>query len=440
MLNKSFHHIKSENQDIVFDTESLEIYSTNQSNTNNDYAIGQVSLEKSNYNNKFKNIRLCELSFPTVHGCNLRCKYCFAKSGKNENYGQKFSENLLEKSLEFFFNDFGCDATNYKISFVSGGEPLLNLPLLKKCFRFIKGYNKNVEVFLCTNGTILDKDTEFFLLENSPTLGFSIDGDAYLHNRARVFANDQGSFDCVYNNFLKIRDSKQLSLKTRKVWGLTVLHKDNFDLLRIIQNYKNMGITRAQMKFVRLKNNELKLDYSMLPHIKDEYNKLFLILLDEAKNNDLSTIFLILNNIDYFGKKIVRVILKTPIPYRCNAARNKIAITANGNIYPCDSFVGKKNFLLGNVGTGIENFELLDKFHEQHVLNRKKCKDCWAKFVCSGDCYYNSFIVNNSISEVDDFDCEVQLFLTELAIKYVAQLKENYKDYYKKIERILMLK
>lgn len=442
MLNH-LHYINNGDHDIVFDTESLDIHLISSDHSVNDTInYSQTSSENNDYNNKLKGIKLCELSFPTVHGCNLRCKYCFAKSGKNENYGQKFSEDLLQKSLAYFFDDFGADATNYKISFVSGGEPLLNLPLLKRCFQLIKSYNRKVEVFLCTNGTIYDKDIEEFLIENSPALGISIDGDAFLHNQARIFDNDEGSYDCMYNNFLRIRDSKQLSLKTKKVWGLTVLHKKNFDLMRIIQNYKDMGITRAQMKFVRLEGdrNGLKLDYSVMSHIKDEYYKLFLQLLSDARNNDLSTICLILNSIDYFGKKIVRIILRTPIPYRCNAARNKIAITANGNIYPCDSFVGNEGFLLGNVEKGIDNFELIESFCQLHILNRNKCKDCWGRFVCSGDCYYNSFIVNGSISEVDEFECEIQLFLTELAIRYVAQLKENYKDYYKKIKRLLMIK
>ena len=434
------HLIKNKNQNIIFDTESLEIFYENHSD--NDSVIRQESSAENTHNNKLKNIRLCELSFPTIHGCNLRCKYCFAKSGKNENHGEKFSEELLEKSLEYFFNDFGYNATNYKVSFVSGGEPLLNLPLLKRAFQFINGYNKNVEIFLCTNGTLYDKEIEEFLIENSPALGISIDGDALLHNITRVFENGEGSYDFIKDNFQKISENTQLSLKTKKAWGLTVLHKDNFDLLRIVQNYKNMGITRAQMKFVRLEkdNYQLKLDYSCLSKIKDEYNKLYLLMLNEAKNNDFSTISLILNNIDYLGKKIVRIILKTPIPYRCNAARNKIAITSNGNIYPCDSFVGNEKFLLGNIETGITNADLIDSFHELHVLNRNKCKDCWAKFVCSGDCYYNSFITNNSISEVDDFECEVQMFLTELAIKYVAQIKKVNTNYFKRLERILTMK
>lgn len=438
----SNYHINNDNQNITFDTETLEIFCGKQGDSDNDSDIKIESSTENTYNNKLKNVRLCELSFPTIHGCNLRCKYCFAKSGQNENHGEKFSEELLEKSLKYFFNDFGYNATNYKISFVSGGEPLLNLSLLKRAFQSIKSYNKNVEVFLCTNGTLLDNDIEEFLIENSPALGISIDGDALLHNKTRVFENGDGSYDSILNNFQKIKENTQLSLKTKKAWGLTVLHKGNFDLLRIVQNYKNMGITRAQMKFVRIEKNnyDLKLDYSCLSNIKEEYNKLYLLMLDDAKNNDFSTISLILNNIDYFGKKIAKIILKTPIPYRCNAARNKIAITSNGNIYPCDSFVGNEDFLLGNIETGITNYDLIDSFHELHVLNRKKCKDCWARFVCSGDCYYNSFITNNTISEVDGFECEIQLFLTELAIKYVAQVKEEYKNYYKRLERILTMK
>lgn len=122
MLN-NLHYINNGDHDIVFDTESLDIHLISSDHSVNDTInYSQTSSENNDYNNKLKGIKLCELSFPTVHGCNLRCKYCFAKSGQNENYGQKFSEDLLQKSLVYFFDDFGVDATNYKISFVSGGS------------------------------------------------------------------------------------------------------------------------------------------------------------------------------------------------------------------------------------------------------------------------------------------------------------------------------
>lgn len=400
-----------------------------------DFYNENVSEEQLKHNRTEKS--LYEISFPTVHKCNMACKYCFAKSGDNFSYKERINYHTIKKAMDYLVYDFGKDADRYKVSFVSGGEPFLELAQIRNSFDIINDLslkiNKQIEVFLCTNGTIYDERVEQFLVQYSPALGISIDGNEQMHNTARVFRNGTGSYRKVKDTISRIKGHGNMSKKTREIWALTVLHKKNLSVPDIIENNKSLGIKHAQIKLARLnRQSELKFDHDDLCKIKKQYGDLVEHLLKEASDNDFSTINMILNNTDYFGKIIRRLMLKIRVLYRCNAARTKIAVTATGEIYPCDSFVGNEEFRLGCLDTGITP-GITERFESMPVFNRRKCSTCWVRFVCGGDCYYNSYINNGDMSIPEDFFCDIQEYLVELSLVYLAKLRLYHKPYYNRL-------
>ena len=67
--------------------------------------------------------------------------------------------------------------------------------------------------------------------------------------------------------------------------------------------------------------------------------------------------------------------------------RNRISgSNAWGDFYPCHQFVGNEDFLMGNVDEGITKPELVKEFGNCNVYSKEKCKNCFAKFYCSGGC------------------------------------------------------
>ncbi len=73
------------------------------------------------------------LSFAPTYECNFCCSYCFAESGnKYVGVQRKFSEENLIEMLDYFFLKAFPNASNYRIDFVSGGEPLLGIDIIKK--------------------------------------------------------------------------------------------------------------------------------------------------------------------------------------------------------------------------------------------------------------------------------------------------------------------
>ena len=78
------------------------------------------------------------------------------------------------------------------------------------------------------------------------------------------------------------------------------------------------------------------------------------------------------------------------------------------DLYPCHQFVGNEKFLLGNVDTGIVNTETRDEFKLCNVYAKETCKDCFARFYCSGGCSANAYNFSGSINGAYEIGCEMQ--------------------------------
>ena len=104
----------------------------------------------------------------------------------------------------------------------------------------------------------------------------------------------------------------------------------------------------------------------------------------------------------------------------CGAGSEFLAITPEGEIYPCHQFVGEKEFLLGTLDTGIENTELRDKFKVANVYNKKECNKCWARFYCSGGCHANAHYAQGDIMKPYKIGCEMEKKRIECALSVLA--------------------
>lgn len=95
----------------------------------------------------------------------------------------------------------------------------------------------------------------------------------------------------------------------------------------------------------------------------------------------------------------------------CSAGINELSVNCKGDIYPCFTFIGKKEFCMGNVYDFNKNNKTFNEI--QSILikntfdNNEKCKTCWVKGICS-NCIGNSFLINGSINKPISEICEVQ--------------------------------
>ena len=104
----------------------------------------------------------------------------------------------------------------------------------------------------------------------------------------------------------------------------------------------------------------------------------------------------------------------------CGSGTEYLAVTPWGDFYPCHQFVGNEQFLLGNVDEGIRNREICDAFKRCNVYAKEKCRDCFAKFYCSGGCAANAWNFTGDILGAYEIGCELQKKRVECAIMLKA--------------------
>lgn len=376
-----------------------------------------INLYKKN-NEKYSNI----ISFPIVHRCNLKCKYCFAKSGETyKGKNKEFKRETIRYIFDFLENILNSEMSDIRLEFVSGGETFLNKNLYKDIMTYTKDVAEskslNMKVFTLTNGTTMDEDILQYVFDNNIFLGISIDGPKDIHNFHRPFHNNKNSYDVVINNINKLFENKS------SIWIVSVITSYTKSLIDILNHNKSLGSKSMEMRIMRGKD-----EYGLAMTNKNvEYFKNLYFEFTQYLKENIDDIMLILNDYDTFGKIIKRLLVKEKVIYRCQAGKSKFSFTAEGDVYPCDSFVGNNEYLIGNVFTKEVNRNVLNTFLDMNVYNIFPCNKCDFKFLCGGDCYYNSYINHN-----DFIYCNLQKYLCKLAIDLIYYIQEkDYKAYIK---------
>ena len=106
----------------------------------------------------------------------------------------------------------------------------------------------------------------------------------------------------------------------------------------------------------------------------------------------------------------------------CGSGTEYLAVTPWGDFYPCHQFVGEEQYLMGNVDEGITKPEIQKEFGGCNVYTKKDCKDCFARFYCSGGCAANAFHFQGDIKGNYEIGCELQRKRVECAIMIKAAL------------------
>ena len=380
-------------------------------------------------------------SLAPIHKCNLMCKYCFADYGENfKGINKKLDKKTIIDIGEFILKNFG-EYERFRLDFVSGGEPLYDKELLKYIITVYRNMfsKKDLFIWLCTNSTLNDEEILMFLDKNKVLLGISIDGDKSTNDKNRIYANGQGTYDDIIKSVNLIKNSCNLSKNIKSLWGLSVITNDNNNLLSIVRNHYNLGFSSIQMKFVRLeKNNKLSINENNISKILIAVDELLNCAFYEYENDISNILLLFLNQNDYIGKYLWSIISQQPYSYRCEAARAKFAFAADGLIYPCDSFVGNTSFCIGDIYNGFN--EKKNLFLNKSIADRDDCKNCWARFVCSGDCFHNSYISNQDICIPDYCFCHYTRTTISLCLFYLLRLQENSPSKFNQLKQFISIR
>jgi len=358
---------------------------------------------------------LKSLCLHIAHDCNLRCGYCFAGTGDFGGHRALMSKEIAEQAIDFAIAG-SKNRHNLEID-LFGGEPLMNVPVVKHVINYARkreiDADKNIKLTLTTNGTLLNDDIVDFLNRNRVMLVLSLDGKKTTHDNMRPFPNKAGSYDAAVAGFKKVIDSRQG--KNYYLRGTYTHYNLNFadDTVSMLDVGKEIS-----MEPVIGTDEPYVLTDADLPKIMEEYDKLARIYLDRREKGEAFDFFhfnVALDNGPCVAKRLAG----------CGAGHEYFAITPEGDIYPCHQFVGREKYKMGTLATGIERQDLVQYFRQMHVMKKPMCKECWARFFCSGGCHANADMANGDISKPYEYGCKIQKKRLECAIIIQAILSDE---------------
>lgn len=357
------------------------------------------------------------LCLNVAHDCNLKCKYCFAKQGDFGGRAELMPLEVGKRAIDFLIENSG-NRRNLEIDFF-GGEPLMNWEVVKKLVAYgrkkEKSAGKNIRFTITTNGVLLDDEKIDFINENMHNVVLSLDGRKEINDSMRPTVNDRGSYDVIVPKFQKLVSKRS---KDKYYYVRGTFTRDNLDFSKDVEHFYDLGFEFTSVEpVVDDESNPFALREEDLPKIFKEYENYAAELADRQLRGEKNKFFHFTIDLNQ-GPCVIKRITG------CGAGNEYISVVPSGDIYPCHQFVGKEDFVLGNIMDDEVKMpeDIKNMFKNAHIYNKENCKTCWNKFYCSGGCHANAINFNSDISKPYDLGCQMQKKRTECAIMIQAKL------------------
>lgn len=348
---------------------------------------------------------VCALALDVSGGCNLRCAYCaesMTLPGRDS-----MGKTMLERAVEALFA-WSHPESRLSLHFGSG-EPLLQPKLLKTAGRLArklaKKHDRTLGLFLTTNGTLLNRRIDKWLVDDGWEVKVSLDGRRADHDRFRTDAKGGGTYDRIK------RHVRWLADKIPDRFSTTAVLCKGSDPARIFSGKAALGI--RSMEFVPV---AAQLGSPLLPG-EQELNAYRTFIHNYAKKVAKKKDAPICIR---FQTQLRRVLGIGNRQIGCGAGRTFFAVGPEGNLYPCYRFVGLDQFVLGDLATGPlpEAVRYFASGCGKPSSTRQQCGQCWAAPLCNGPCFAGVELLGDGapppgFCEMVRADCEAALWLVD---------------------------
>lgn len=276
---------------------------------------------------KGKNIYPIYIEVGIYSGCNHRCSFCAFDF-------LQYSANSLQLDCFKRFINVAAKKGVKSILFAGEGEPLLHKNVIE-LVSFTK--NKGIDVALATNGVMLSKDKSRKLLSCLTWLKVSLDA-ADKNTYANTHGTNKEDFKAVITNL-----KETVKIRNKNKYGCVI----GAQLLLIPENYKEV------IKFVQIMR-DIGIDYAVIkpyshhPSSHNFINSKFSYkktgFLEKQLERYSSDSFQVI-----FRRRAMEGLNEKKAYKHCYGLPFATHIAANGDVYPCNFFVGKKEFSFGNI-------------------------------------------------------------------------------------------
>ncbi len=355
------------------------------------------------------------------HDCNLRCRYCFAETGDfgtgrklmTPETGRKAVDFLIEKSL---------GRENLELDFF-GGEPLMAWDTVTAVVDYArsveKQHGKNFRFTITTNGLLLDDEKIDYINREMSNCVLSLDGRREVNDRVRVTPNGKGCYDALVPKFQKLVKGRTNPGRT-DYYVRGTFTKYNLDFAEDVLHIASLGFPQLSVEPVTAPSEEpYAITKEDLPEIFRGYDRLYEVLSEGVRKTGKKPFNFFHYMIDLQQGPCVVKRLRG-----CGCGNEYVAVTPDGDIYPCHQFVGMEQWKMGSIYDGEVNREIADYFAKTHIYSKQGCSECWARFYCSGGCNANAFLYEGDVRKPMALQCELMKKRIKCAIALACAQRE----------------
>ena len=348
---------------------------------------------------------------PSGAVCNLDCTYCFFLSKEMLYPGDRFrmADDVLRAWIRQTIE--AHQTPDITLAF-QGGEPtLMGVDFFRRAVahaREVAGPQRQLELAIQTNGTLLDDTWAEFLHEERFLVGLSMDGPAAMHDAYRVDKRGGPTYD-------RVRAAWDLLAKHEVDTNiLCTVHAANADhplevyrhfrddlgarylqLIPIVERATpetlgeaNLGWRIGVGRPLYTQAGELVTERTVQP---EQWGRFLVAIFDEWVQRDVGTVF-----VQTFDAALASWLgIGSSLCIFRETCGDALALEHNGDLYSCDHFVEPEH-LLGNI-MDTHVVELVAS-PQQRAFGRAKsdtlpayCRSCDVRFACNGECPRNRF-------------------------------------------------
>ena len=315
--------------------------------------------------------------------CNLRCVYCYANGGDNPRpalipmEAARAGIDLVAK------NALRKKAKAFSVGFHGAGEPTvaweLYTELIGYARRRAEQLGLKVSCATCTNAVMPESHARW-VAKNTETATVSVDGLPRYHDLQRPKADGSGSFEDVRRT-LEIFNEMNFFYAIR-----ATITEHNVHTMAEMVAFFDDNFNVGDMQFDPLIFSGRCRTSGCKAPPDEVYVREYVRAYETARRRNRLVGFSCLSFTS----------LKT---FYCCAVSDGFTVTHDGHVTACFEACGPDRpfgdtFVYGRYDPDRHAFDLdlekLKKLQRRHVYNLPFCRDCFCKYMCSGDCPIHS--------------------------------------------------
>ncbi|MBR3306561.1 MAG: SPASM domain-containing protein [Lachnospiraceae bacterium] len=342
--------------------------------------IDEIQRLKDDIKLNWEKADFMDLAIFTTLACNYRCLYCFEKDHlcNTEHMTKETADEILSFIKRRY--DEHPFKNNLRIKWF-GGEPLLNVPIIRHISKELKSNNINYSARMYTNGRLLTRELASELKDLGVTDNVVIPIDGLASTYAKLKQCKEEDFYTVVKNIKDCEDLLKIQIHINISEDSKNDSKELYRMLR--QDYK------------------IKSQITYSPVSPLNTNKI------DSYNNISAEQYINLKNKSTGIKRASGCEARNP---------NYYVIGPSGEIYICEHLIGQEQYIVDNIKSINDRIDKKGTFWDSDRII-EDCKDCPILPICLGECSTKRYI--------DKLDCNKELKIIEAGRSMMALLHKK---------------